>query len=50
MGASVFAVNPDGTIFDYMEQMVEPTGGCRVLRSRWEGTPKTFEEKEPLLK
>ena len=26
MGASVFAVNPDGTIFDYMEQMVEPTG------------------------
>lgn len=49
MGASVFAVNPDGTIFDYMEQMVEPTGDAEYYGQGGEGTPKTFEEKEPYL-
>ena len=49
MGASVFAVNPDGTIFDYMERMVEPTGDAEYYGQGGEGTPKTFEEKEPYL-
>ena len=49
MGASVFAVNPDGTIFDYMEQMVEPTGDAEYYGQGGEGTPKTFEEKEAYL-
>ena len=49
MGASVFAVNPDGTLFDYMEQMVEPTGDAEYYGQGGEGTPKTFEEKEPYL-
>lgn len=49
MGASVFAVNPDGTIFDYMERMVETTGDAEYYGQGGEGTPKTFEEKEPYL-
>ena len=49
MGASVFAVNPDGTIFDYMEQLVAPTGDAEYYGQGGEGTPKTFEEKEPYL-
>ena len=49
MGASVFAVNPDGTIFDYLDQIVEPTGDAAYYGEGGGGTFKTFEEKEPYL-
>lgn len=54
MGASVFAVNPDGTIFDYLDQQVEPTTADAEYYENGQGgdkprTPKTFEEKEPYL-
>lgn len=54
MGASVFAVNPDGTIFDYLDQQVEPTTADAEYYENGQGggnprTPKKFEEKEPYL-
>lgn len=49
MGASVFAVNPDGTIFDYLDQIIEPTGDAAYYGEGGGGTFKTFEEKEPYL-